>query len=220
MMPVNETCADSNIKVRYLPDLTNDIKMLFMLWSSGLWWHVVWYEGTNVWEKYATSILTVGCAFVPKTGHQTTHCHNPKDHDLNLHHTGNPKSRKRVRLFINIQFSTTLESHSAWFLQNNLYKWSTCKFCITVFLKKFTPGGTDAQILQSMWIPNAVPLKHPSKNAKVQFEHVFCMPYAMQFVYNLLRYFHHSRNHFGLYLWRWPAIQKYIYTDNNMKDMF
>jgi hypothetical protein len=83
MKPINETCSDSNIEVQYLPDLINNRKMLFMLWSSGSWWHVVWYKSTNVLE-------TLGCVFVPKTGHQTTHCHNPQDHNLNLHHTRSP----------------------------------------------------------------------------------------------------------------------------------
>lgn len=30
-MPVNETCADSNLKLEYLPDLISDRKMICML---------------------------------------------------------------------------------------------------------------------------------------------------------------------------------------------
>ena len=35
MTPVNETCADSNLKVKYLPDLISDRKMILMLQPSG-----------------------------------------------------------------------------------------------------------------------------------------------------------------------------------------
>jgi hypothetical protein len=31
LMPVNETCADSNLEVEYLPDLITDRKIIFML---------------------------------------------------------------------------------------------------------------------------------------------------------------------------------------------
>jgi len=88
IMPVNETCADSNLKVEYLPDLICDRKMIFMMRSCGSWWHVFWYEGTNVSEKYAASNLTFGCVCT-KT-RPSDYSHNPQDHNLNLHHTGKP----------------------------------------------------------------------------------------------------------------------------------
>jgi hypothetical protein len=55
-------------------------------------------------------------------------------------------------------------------------------------LKKFWPGGTEEQLLPSMSFPYTLSLKEPYSNAKVQFEHVFYVPLAMQFIYEELRY--------------------------------
>jgi len=43
--------------------IINDRKIICMLRSCGSWWHVVWYEGTNVSEKYAASNFTFGCLY-------------------------------------------------------------------------------------------------------------------------------------------------------------
>jgi hypothetical protein len=42
--------------------------------------------------------------------------------------------------------------------------------------------------MMMMSIPYIVYLKEPYSNAKVQFEHVFYVPLAMQFIYKELRY--------------------------------
>ena len=56
-------------------------------------------------------------------------------------------------------------------------------------LKKFTPGGTEEQILPNMSIPYTVYLKQPYSNAKVQFEHVLYVPLARQLIYEELKIF-------------------------------
>jgi hypothetical protein len=185
LMPVNETCANSNLEVKYLPDLISDRKIIFMLRSFESWWHVVWYEGTNVSEKYAASNLTFG--FVCTKNRPSDYSHNPQGNNLNLHHTGNSKpSKKYASSYTNISLRP-YNRIQCEFLRNSLYKWSMCKFT-SLSLKKFTPGGTEEQILPNMSIPYTVYLKEPYSNAKVQFEHVFYVPLAMQCIYKELRY--------------------------------
>lgn len=70
------------LKIQQMP---NFLPMaIFMLQSSGSWCCAVMSYTTNISEDHGGTIFRVKM--------ETAWHHNPKDHDLNLHHRENPKS--------------------------------------------------------------------------------------------------------------------------------
>ena len=153
-----------------------------MLRSCGSWWYVVWYEGTNVSEKYAACNFTFGCLY-----------HKPviRLHTVTTHWD-------TILIFTTLETLSPVKStfvHTHTILCHlKIAVWNFTKVSTSVranghqSIKKFTSDGTEEHILQVCHSPTQFLWKNRTQTQSCNSNTYSCVPLTTKFIYEELRY--------------------------------